>query len=90
MRIPILLSALDVRVDSVAGYWTVGPGGDGNGEHVSPLDGEAISSAQKAKQGAFNGVKGQGEAEAEAESPVAERAKQQWPTPGEAANQEDK
>ena len=90
MRIPNLLSVFDVRVDGGAGYWAVGPGGGGNGEQVSPPDGEAISYAQRAKQGAFNGVKGQGEAEAEAESPGAERAKQQWPTPGEAANQEDK
>lgn len=88
-----------MKADPGAGYWSVRPGEGGKGvelqpvgERLPPPDKEEISYAQKAKQpeSDVNGVKGQGEAEAEAESPVAERVKQEWPTPGEAVDQEDK
>lgn len=45
-----------------------------------------VSYADKVKQ---NGVKGRGEEEAEAESPIAEKVKEEWPTPAEVADKED-
>ncbi|EPS94665.1 hypothetical protein FOMPIDRAFT_1054886 [Fomitopsis schrenkii] len=78
----------------IAGYWKVGPGEDEKrvelqpvGEHLPPPEEQEISYADKVKQ---NGVKGRGEAEAEAESPLADRVKEEWPTPAEVAIQEDK
>ncbi|KAH9929215.1 uncharacterized protein B0H18DRAFT_998265 [Fomitopsis serialis] len=73
------------------GYWSVRPGERGKdvelqhiGENAPPPEQEETSYADVTKHGLVNGKKGSDEEEAEAESPVAERASKEWPTPEEA------